>query len=188
MTAPGFRATLRDASAFFAEEGVVYDTFRGISDRLASERIDHAAFGEIGLAAHGFRQFTSTVDIVLTDDGFAAVMERLHGSGYTRVSARQFRDDGTGVDVRFVITDLVPSDVVVIGGRPVMRLEKIIELKLASGLAAAPHRFYDLGLVQKVIEHLDLPLDLAEKLDPSVRDTYIQYWHSHLTADGPDRE
>lgn len=56
-----------------------------------------------------------------------------------------------------------------------MRLEKIIELKLVFGLAAAPQRLFDLGLVQKVIEHLNLPLDLAEKLDPSVRDTYIEY-------------
>lgn len=150
--------------------------------------IDHAAFGEIGLAAHGFRQFTSTVDIVVSDDCFAAVMERLPESGYTRVAARRFRDDDTGVDVRFVIADLVPSDVVVIGGRPVMRLEKIIELKLAFGLAAAPYRLFDLGLVQKVIEHLDLPLELADKLDPSVRDTYIQYWHFHQNSTGPDRE
>jgi hypothetical protein len=33
-----------------------------------------------------------------------------------------------------------------------------------------------------------LSLDLAEKLDPSVRETYIEYWRVHQNATGPDRE
>lgn len=50
-------------------------------------------------------------------------------------------------------------------------------------------RLRDLGDVQDLIAALNLPLSLAGKLDPSVRDTYIQYWHANKNATtGPERE
>ncbi|MBP7147439.1 MAG: hypothetical protein KBD01_07825 [Acidobacteria bacterium] len=56
-------------------------------------------------------------------------------------------------------------------GYPVLNLEKLIELKLASGLTA-PHRLRDLADVQDLIGALDLPLDLAATLDASVPAEY----------------
>ena len=56
-------------------------------------------------------------------------------------------------------------------------LEKLIELKLASGLSA-PHRLKDLADVQELIARLKLPLDLAENLDTSVRDEYRRLWQN----------
>ena len=53
----------------------------------------------------------------------------------------------------------------------VISLEKLIELKLASGLSA-PHRFRDLADVQDLILRLQLPLDLADRIDPSVQTEY----------------
>lgn len=165
----------------------MYETVDRITERLRFEGIDHAVFSEVALAAHGFKQFTSTIEIIVGRDSPAAVQDRLAGDGFTRVTATRLRADVTSVEIRFITADLQPDDVIEIHGRRVVRLEKIIELKLVFGLAAAPQRLFDLGLVQKVIEHLNLPLDLAEKLDPSVRDTYIEYWHGNQNATGPDR-
>jgi hypothetical protein len=65
------------------------------------------------------------------------------------------------------------------GYRPafaVVALEKLIELKLASG-TSAPHRLRDLADVQDLIVHLGLPLEPAHRLDRSVQDTYRDLWN-----------
>jgi hypothetical protein len=56
-------------------------------------------------------------------------------------------------------------------------LEKLVELKLASGMTA-PHRLRDLADVQDLIIALDLPLELEEKLDASVRAEYRRLWQA----------
>jgi hypothetical protein len=48
---------------------------------------------------------------------------------------------------------------------------------LASGLSA-PHRLRDLADVQDLVDALDLPAELAEKLDESVRDEYHRLWQT----------
>jgi hypothetical protein len=65
--------------------------------------------------------------------------------------------------------------VVEIDGVRVIALDRLIELKLASGLSA-PHRLRDLADVQDLIVRLDLPLSLAETLDASVRAKYAELW------------
>ncbi len=62
-------------------------------------------------------------------------------------------------------------------GYPVLNLEKLIELKLASG-PTAPHRLRDLADVQDLIAALDLPLDLAKTLDANVRAEYERLWRT----------
>jgi len=60
-------------------------------------------------------------------------------------------------------------------------LEKLIELKLASGMTA-PHRLRDLADVQELIKIRRLPADFAERLDPYVRDKYIELWDAVANA------
>ena len=78
----------------------------------------------------------------------------------------------------------------VIDGIHVARLVTLIELKLASGMTA-PHRLSDLGDIQKLIEILKLPEDLAESLNPYVRETYKKLWEgvaaSRLLTNAPDQ-
>jgi hypothetical protein len=68
----------------------------------------------------------------------------------------------------------------------VARLETLIELKLASGLSAEHRRLRDLADVQQLIEILHLPVDLAERLEPSVRNEYIRLWELAQKAAGPE--
>jgi hypothetical protein len=64
-----------------------------------------------------------------------------------------------------------------IEGIRVIVLEKLVELKLASGLSA-PHRLRDLADVQDLIMLLKLPLEFAEKLDESVHAEYRRLWEA----------
>ncbi|PYQ17831.1 MAG: hypothetical protein DMF79_16520, partial [Acidobacteria bacterium] len=60
-------------------------------------------------------------------------------------------------------------------------LPRLIELKLASGMTA-PHRLKDLADVQELIRAASLSRELANTLDPYVRDKYLELWqavHDH---------
>jgi hypothetical protein len=63
-----------------------------------------------------------------------------------------------------------------LGELHVVRLETLIELKLASGLSAEHRMLRDLSDVQLLIETLNLPADLAQRLDPSVSHEYSRLW------------
>lgn len=195
---------VREAAKFFMKTDPVHETLARITRRLAEENIDYALIGGMALFAHGYRRFTEDVDILTTREGLEAIHARLVGLGYVPVfpgARKALRDTTTGTKVEFITTGEYPGDgkpkavrfpepsqvSEEIDGVKVIRIEKLVELKLASGLTN-PNRLNDLGDVQRLIEHRNLPLDLAEKLDPSVRDTYIQYWHGNQNATGPDRE
>ena len=60
-----------------------------------------------------------------------------------------------------------------IDGIKFVTLEKLIELKLASGISA-PHRLKVLADVQELIKIRRLDADFAAKLDPYVRTKYLE--------------
>ena len=113
---------------------------------------------------------------------------------------KTFRDTETGVKVEFLTSGEFPGDgkskpvsfpdparvAIDRGGYKVVALERLIELKLASGLSA-PHRMHiDLADVQRLIEELHLPLDLADQLDSSVRTEYRRLWElAQRAREGP---
>jgi hypothetical protein len=67
-------------------------------------------------------------------------------------------------------------------GVNIVRLEKLMEFKLASGISA-PHRLRDLADVTDAIRELRLPEDFADRLDPSVRPAYLDLWGRAQTPD-----
>ncbi|MGH9321993.1 MAG: hypothetical protein ACRD3V_19170 [Vicinamibacteria bacterium] len=201
MKAPTVWETLREGSRFFMKEGDVYETLRALVKRLEQENLDYAVIGAMALAAHGYRRFTEDVDILLTPEALTRFREKLLGLGYLPAfseARKTFRDTRTGVKIEVMTTGEFPGD-----GKPkpvvfpdpavarvdkgdlwVVGLEKLIELKLASGLSA-PHRLKDLADVQELILHLHLPLDLSKELDPSVRMEYERLWNAAQQA--PDK-
>jgi hypothetical protein len=183
---------LRESEDFFAGKGAVHTTLRSLVNRLAEESIPYAIVGGMALNLFGFARQTVEVDVLLTKEGLAKFQERFVGRDYVPAfpgAAKAFRDVETRVRIDFLTTDEYPGD-----GKPkpvafpdpslsavdrgpyrVIALEKLIDLKLASGLSA-PHRMGDLVDVQRLVEELHLPLDLEEKLDPSVRAEYRRLW------------
>jgi hypothetical protein len=106
------------------------------------------------------------------------------------------RDTEHGVDIDVVLTGGFPGD-----GKPkpvsfpdpavvaergariaLLPLATLVELKLASGMTAA-HRIKDLADIVELIRVADLPETLAERLNPYVREKYLELWRA---AQGTD--
>jgi hypothetical protein len=193
---------LKESDDFFAGRGSVHTTIRRLSQKLRDERIDYALLGGMALNAFGYRRETVDVDVLLTPEGLRLFRERFLGRGYNPAfsgATKSFRDVETGVKIDVVTSGEYPGD-----GKPkpvafpdpassslerdgysVIVLEKLIELKIASGLSSAHRRLIDLADVQRLIEEVRLPLELAEKLDPSVREEYRRLWN--LAQGGSER-
>jgi hypothetical protein len=183
---------LRDTEAFFMKEGKVHQTLKRLAKALSEESIPYAIVGGMALNLLGYTRETLDVDILLTPEGLERFRERLVGKGYAPAfdgAFKSFRDAETQVPVEVLTTGEYPGD-----GKPkpvafpdpavagidregyrVIALEKLIELKLASGMSA-PHRLRDLADVQDLISALDLPLALGRQLDESVRGEYQKLW------------
>lgn len=184
---------LRHMDEFFMEKGPVHDTLRALAHRLPKEHIDYALIGGMALALHGFVRPTQDIDLLMTPEGLDRFHERLVGRGYVPAfsgARKHFRDTDTGVKVEIITTGEYPGDgkpkpiifpdpadvSVEMGNLQVVRIETLIELKLASGLSAEHRMLRDLADVQQLIETLDIPSDMAERLDTSVRDEFRRLW------------
>ncbi len=185
---------LREASAYFAGAGALRSSLRRLAERLEQEGIAYALLGGLALGEHGYPRMTEDIDVLLTPAGLQLFRERCVGRGYRPAfngAQKTFRDTETGVRIEFLTAGAFPGDglpkPVVFpdpaapgvsethGDIRVISLEKLIELKLASGLSA-PHRLRDLADVQDLILRLQLPLHLADEIDPSVQPEYRRLW------------
>lgn len=176
------------------KEGKVHLTLKRLAQALAEEEISYAIVGGMALNLFGFTRETVDVDILLTSEGLKKFRDRLVGRGYVPAFAgavKSFRDTETQVKVEALTTGEYPGDgkpkpvafpdpanvAVERDGYRVIPLEKLIELKLASGLTA-PHRLRDLADVQDLITVLGLPLEMETQLDESVRGEYRRLWEA----------
>lgn len=175
------------------ESSPVHKTLRDVVRRMSEVQIDYAIIGGMALALHGFIRPTEDVDLLMTPQGLEKFHAELVGRGYVPLfpgARKHFRNSETGVKVEVITTGEYPGD-----GKPkpiafpeprnvainladyrVVRLESLIELKLASGLTAEHRKLRDLADVQQLIEILNLPSDLSNRLDASVRDEYLRLW------------
>jgi hypothetical protein len=185
---------LSESEAFFMKEGKVHHTLKRLARALEEEAIPYAIVGGMALNLLGYTRETEVVDILLTPQGLERFHEKLVGTGYIPAfsgARKSFLDAQTRVKVEALISGEYPGD-----GKPkpvafpepesvsverdgyrVITLEKLIELKLASGMTA-PHRLRDLADVQDLIATLDLPQELGEQLDESVRSEYQRLWET----------
>jgi hypothetical protein len=94
----------------------------------------------------------------------------------------QFPGDGEPKPLPFP----VPRDVgEVIEGICYIKLPRLIELKLASGMAN-PGRLNDLGDVQEVIHELQLPTEFGAQLNPRGQAKYHELWRAVTESPGQD--
>ncbi|MCL4529542.1 MAG: nucleotidyltransferase family protein [Chloroflexi bacterium] len=196
-----YLALLKEASNYYMAHGDVFTTLQNLTRRLDDEKIPYALVGGLALAAHGFVRMTQDVDILMTREGLETFKQRFLGRGYALAfsgAQKTLRDVETQVRIEILVTGDYPGDgkpkpvafpdpSIVFTERSGMRvipMEKLIELKLASGMSA-PHRLRDLADVQDLIATLKLPIEFAETLDASVRETFRQLWHS-AQSDSPN--
>lgn len=63
-----------------------------------------------------------------------------------------------------------------------MRLETLLELKLASGMTGGVSRLKDLADVVELIKTLNLPRAIADTLNEYVRPKFLELWDGIATA------
>jgi hypothetical protein len=179
---------------FFMGKGLLNNALRRVASDLEEHGIDYSVIGAIALNQHGYRRFTEDIDLLLTQDGLERFREELIGVGYRPAfegSTRKFRTSQENVPIKIITSGEYPGDglpkpvkfpdptesFVVIDGVKTISLEKLIELKLASGMTA-PDRLKDLADVQELIKTKSIDESFAERLDSSVRDRFLELQRS----------
>jgi predicted nucleotidyltransferase len=175
---------------YFMGEGTLNKTLARLANDLDERGIDYIVIGAVALLAYGYPRFTEDIDLVMTKEGLAKFHEELVGLGYAPSfpgARKRLRSTTDGVSIEVMTTGEYPGDgkpkpvsmpepieaSVKIDGINFVSLEKLIELKLASGISAA-HRLKDLADVQELIKIRKLDADFAGKLDPYVRKKYLE--------------
>jgi hypothetical protein len=175
---------------FFMGKGLLNNALRRVASDLEAHGIDYSVIGAIALNQHGYRRFTEDIDLLLTRQGLERFREELIGLGYRPAfegSTRKFRTAQENVPIEIITSGEYPGDglpkpvkfpdpsesFVVIDGVKTITLEKLIELKLASGMTA-PDRLKDLADVQELIKSKSLDSSFAVSLHSSVREKFLE--------------
>jgi hypothetical protein len=154
-----------EARRYFMGEGTLNKTLARLSNDLEGRGIDYMVIGAVALLAYGYPRFTEDIDLVMTAEGLQKFHEELVGLGIKVMTTGEYPGDGKPKPVSMP----APADASTeIDGIKFVTLEKLIELKLASGISA-PDRLKDLADVQELIKIRKLDADFALKLDPYVR-------------------
>jgi len=186
-----FDWALQEGSKHFENASAVHKTLRKIVRRLDEFGIPYAVVGSMAMFFHGYRRFTEDVDSLVTREGLAAFHGNLVGLEYVVPSegSTQLRDAEFGVKIQFLVTGEFPGDgrpkpisfpdpaeaAIEINGLRCLQLARLIELKLAAGIAN-PKWLKHLGDAQQMIDKLGLPETMAEQMHPLVRHKYMELW------------
>jgi Nucleotidyl transferase AbiEii toxin, Type IV TA system len=182
---------LREGSMHFEKESAVHKALVKITQRLDALGIAYAVAGGMALFFHGYRRFTEDIDILVSREALRELHRALEGLGDVPpfAGSKNLRDAELGVRIEFLVAGDFPGDgkpkpvvfpepeavATQIDGVACLRLTTLIELKLASGMTN-PLRLKDVVDVQELIQVLRLPADLADRLNPFVRDKYVELW------------
>ena len=175
---------------FFMGEGILNETLRRVTKDLENRGIEYSVIGAVALNNYGYRRFTEDIDLLLTKEGLEKFQNELVGLGYRPAfqgAMKKFRTTEENVTVEIITSGEFPGDgkpkpvkfpepsenQTEIDGIKTLTLEKLIELKLASGMTA-PHRLKDLADVQELIKIKNLKADYAKNLDPYVREKFLE--------------
>jgi Nucleotidyl transferase of unknown function (DUF2204) len=176
---------------FFMGKGLLNNALRRVASDLEEHGIDYSVIGAVALNQHGYRRFTEDIDLLLTKEGLEKFREELVGLGYRPAfegSTKKFRTAQENVPIEIITSGEYPGDglpkpvkfpdpsesFVVIDGVRTISLEKLVELKLASGMTA-PDRLKDLADVQELIKTKSLDSSFALSLHSFVREKFLEF-------------
>lgn len=196
--------TYDEGLRFFRGKGMINKALCRIATDLDREGINYAVIGAVALNRHGYRRFTEDIDLLLTREGLDRFKEKLVGLGRRPAfegANKRFRTTGENVPVEVSTAGEYPGDgkpkpvvfpepeqyAIEIDGVKTISLEKLVELKLPSGISA-PHRLKDLADVQELIKVKGLDAEFAERLDEYVRGKFIELYEAVREADRLDLE
>ncbi|MGH9901332.1 MAG: hypothetical protein ACRD68_05850 [Pyrinomonadaceae bacterium] len=169
-------------------QGEIQGALAQLCADLERQGIDYMIIGAVAMLAYGYPRFTEDIDLVMTAEGLETFHRELIGLGYAPAfqgAWKKIRSTRDGVPIEVITSGGYPGDgrpkpvsfpvpstaSVEIEGVRVVTLEKLIELKLASGMTA-PDRLKDLADVQELIKVRGLDSGFAERLNPYVQEQY----------------
>src|SRR5258708_18856244 len=187
---PSFIDIFEEGLRYFMGEGELNRTVAELASDLDRHGIEYMVIGAVALTAHGYFRFTADVDLVLTADGLEKFHRELVGLGYRPAfegAKKKLRSTQNNVAIEVITAGEYPGDGKAkpisfpeptkassrMNGVQVVTLEKLVELKLASGMTA-PDRLKDLADVQEMIKIRHLSREFAENLNPYVRAKYLE--------------
>lgn len=189
---------------FFRGEGLMNETLRRLAKDLDNWGIPYIVIGAVALNQHGYQRFTHDIDLLMTKEGLQKFTAELVGRGYRPAyegATKKFRATAENVPIEIITSGEYPGDgkpkaivfpnpadnSVEIDGIKTVTLEKLVELKLSSGMTGLGRR-KDLADVQELIRARDLTADFAERLDPSVQDMFLELYRevAQARAEGLD--
>lgn len=179
-----------EALRYFMGQGNLNRALAHLAADLEEHGIDYLVVGALALFAHGYPRLTEDIDLIFTTEGLDRFHEELIGLGYAPAfpgARKRLRSTKDGVRIDVIAAGEYPGDgqpkpvsfpnpseaSVEIDGIRFATLEKLIELKLASGMTA-PHRLKDLADVQEMIKVKHLSREFAEHLNEYVRAKYLE--------------
>lgn len=192
------RRTIQEVYAeglrYFMGQGQLNNALSRLAADMKKQGIDYMVIDAVALMAYGYPRFTEDIDLVLTPEGLEKFHSELVGLGYVPAfpgAKKRLRSTPEGVSIEVIMTGEYPGDgrpkpvsfpvpadaSIEVDGVQVVTLEKLIELKLASGMTA-PDRLKDLADVQELIKARRLTSDFAEVLNPYVREQYLKLWRA----------
>lgn len=175
---------------FFMGEGTLNETLRRVAEDLENHGIDYNVINAIALNSYGYRRFTKDINLLLTGEGLEKFQRELVGLDYCPAfegATRKFRTTAENVSIEIITGGEFPGDgkpkpvrfpnpnesAVEIDGIKTVSFEKLVELKLASGMTA-PHCLKDLADFQELVKIKNLTAEFAEKLNPFVREKFLE--------------
>ena len=196
-------ATYDEGLRFFRGHGMANETLHRLVADLNTYGVDYSVIGAVALNQHGYRRFTEDIDLLMTEEGLETFRRELVGRGYRPAfpgATKNFRQTENNVPIEVIVSGEYPGDgrpkpirfhspeerFVVIDGVKTVDLPKLVELKLASGMSGLA-RLKDLADVQELIRVRALDADMAEHLDPSVRDKYLELHDEVVRAHAQDQ-
>jgi len=182
--------TYAEAQRYFMGEGQLNNVLSRLVADLNEHKIDYVVIGAIALMAYGYPRFTEDIDLILDSNGIERFHRELVGLGYSPAfqgARKRLRSTRDGIPIEFISSGEYPGDgkpkpvnfprpsdaSVEIDGVKFPTLEKLVELKLASGMTA-PDRLKDLADVQELIKIRGLSSEFAEALNPYVREKFLE--------------
>jgi len=184
---------------YFMGEGKLNQSLARLASDLRDHEIEYVVIGAVALLAHGYPRFTEDIYLVMTAEGLEKFHDELVGLGYAPAfpgARKRLRSTTDNVSIEVMISGEYPGDgkpkpvsmpipstaSEEIDGTKFVTLEKLIELKLASGISASD-RLKDLADVQELIKIKKLDEGFAEKLDPYVRPKFLELQSSVISND-----
>src|SRR5438874_7694634 len=191
-------AAYAEAVRFFNGIGMLNDALSRLVRDLETHQIDYAVIGAVALNQHGFQRLTVDIDILLTKDGLERFRNELVGLGYRPAfegAKKNFRTTKENIPVDIITTGEYPGNgspipvifpdpadaSVNIDGVNTVPLQKLIELKLASGITATD-RLKDLADVQELIKIKSLDESFVARLNEFVQPKYLELYQGVAAA------